>query len=69
MKGILMKPNNTESLIGLKKTTENMLMKVARKAFEPQEGIHHDAGPVTPDKAYAAMIAANAMGKKSTKVC
>ncbi len=46
-----------------------MLMKVARKAFEPQEGIHHDAGPVTPDKAYAAMIAANAMGKKSTKVC
>jgi glycerol dehydrogenase len=49
--------------IGLDQTDENMLMKVAIKACEPQEGIHHEAGLVNPKKVFYAMIAADAMGR------
>ena len=49
--------------IGLAKIDKNMLMKVAVKACEPQEGIHHEAGEITPEKVLCAMIAADTMGK------
>ena len=30
---------------------------------EPQEGIHHEAGPVNPKKVFYSMTAADAMGR------
>ena len=38
-------------------------MKAALKACAPEEGIHHEAGKITPEKVLDAMISANAMGK------
>lgn len=49
--------------IGLAKPDESDLMNVAIKACAPQEGIHHEAVHITPQKVMYAMIAADAMGK------
>ncbi len=49
--------------IGLKETTKSKLMEAAIKACDPKEGIHHEAGNITPEKVLNAMIAADAMGK------
>lgn len=49
--------------IGLKNIDKSGLMKVATKACAPTEGIHHEAGTITPEKVMDAMIAADAMGK------
>ena len=38
-------------------------MKVAQKACAPQEGIHHEAICITPEKVLAAMLAADALGR------
>lgn len=53
--------------IGLQKCGRKRLMKVAEKACAPAEGIHHEAGKITPEKVLHAMIAANAMGKSRKK--
>jgi glycerol dehydrogenase len=49
--------------IGLVEPDKKMLMKAAIKACEPQEGIHHEAGLITPEKVLYSMLAADAMGK------
>jgi glycerol dehydrogenase len=49
--------------IGLKTVDRVKLMKVAEKACAPAEGIHHEAGIITPEKVLNAMIAADAIGK------
>jgi glycerol dehydrogenase len=38
-------------------------MKAAIKACDPAEGIHHEAGLITPEKVLNAMIAADARGR------
>jgi len=53
--------------IGLANADKNMLMKAAAKACAPMESIHHEAGPITPEKILCAMIAADAMGKNRKK--
>ena len=49
--------------IGLKNIDRNKLMKVAVKACDPMEAIHHEAGIITPEKVLNAMIAADAIGE------
>jgi glycerol dehydrogenase len=49
--------------IGLRNIDRNRLMMVAEKACAPAEGIHHEAGIITPEKVLNAMIVADAMGK------
>ena len=49
--------------IGLQKCDRDGLIKVADKACAPTEGIHHEAGAITPEKVLHAIIAANAMGE------
>lgn len=49
--------------IGLANTDRNKLMKVAQKACAPTEGIHHEAGRITPEKVLQAMLAASALGE------
>ncbi|MFA5850357.1 MAG: glycerol dehydrogenase [Bacteroidales bacterium] len=49
--------------IGINNTDRSRLMKVALKAVVPQEGIHHEAVCITPEKVLYSMIAADAMGK------
>ena len=53
----------TFSDIGIKVIDPKKLMDVAVKACAPEEGIHHEAIHVTPEKVMNAMIAADAMGK------
>ncbi len=53
----------TFSDIGLAEIDRNKLLKVAQKACLPQEGIHHEAGVITPEKVMLAMIAADAKGR------
>ena len=53
----------TFSDIGLKELSKTRLMEAAVKACAPAEGIHHEAGIITPGKVLNAMIAADAMGK------
>jgi glycerol dehydrogenase len=48
--------------IGLPDVDHNRLMLVAQKACAPTEGIHHEAGKITPDKVLHAMLAADAIG-------
>ena len=48
--------------IGLVNAERDNLMKAALKACEPQEGIHHEAGEITPEKVLNAMIAADVNG-------
>jgi len=49
--------------IGLANADSNKLMKVAQKACVPTEGIHHEAGSITPEKVLSAMLAADAVGQ------
>ena len=53
----------TFSEIGINDLTRDKLMAAAIKACDPAEGIHHEAGHITPEKVLNAMIAADAMGK------
>ncbi|MEQ8167270.1 MAG: glycerol dehydrogenase [Candidatus Eremiobacterota bacterium] len=53
--------------IGLKNIDRNKLMKVAVKACEPIEAIHNEAGIITPEKIFNAMIAADAAGELRKK--
>jgi len=50
--------------IGLKDCRRDKLMLAAIKACAPQEGIHHEAVAVNPEKVLFAMIAADAMGRR-----
>jgi len=55
--------------IGLKGISKSKLMEAAIKACAPEEGIHKEAGIVTPHMVMNAMIAADAMGKaRKTKL-
>lgn len=49
--------------IGLNNIDKNDLKKVAIKSCFPQESIHKEAGQITPEKVFYALIAADAMGK------
>jgi glycerol dehydrogenase len=49
--------------IGITDTSRNRLTEAAIKSCAPAEGIHHEAGPITPEMVLNAMIAADAMGK------
>ncbi|MGV8137815.1 MAG: glycerol dehydrogenase [Mangrovibacterium sp.] len=53
--------------IGINDTSRDHLMKAAIKACDPAEGIHHEAGLITPEKVLNAMIAADAMGRLRVK--
>jgi len=53
----------TFSDLGITDINRNRLMEVAIKTCASQEGIHHEASNITPDKVLDSMIAANAMGK------
>ncbi|HCE42053.1 MAG TPA: glycerol dehydrogenase [Lentisphaeria bacterium] len=48
--------------IGLKECEKSKLMKAAEKACAVTEGIHHEAGVITPGRVMDAMIAADRMG-------
>jgi len=49
--------------IGLRNFDRDRLMPVAEKACSPSEGIHHEAGKITPEKVLHAILAANAIGE------
>ncbi|MFA6292687.1 MAG: glycerol dehydrogenase [Victivallales bacterium] len=49
--------------IGLADCGKSKLLKAAEKACAITEGIHHEAGLITPEKVLNAMIAADSMGK------
>jgi len=53
--------------IGLVNADREKLMKAAQKACAPEEGIHHEAGKITPEKVLSAMLAASAMGERRKK--
>jgi len=53
--------------LGLPHCDRAYLMKAAEKACAPQEGIHHEAGEITPEKVLHAMLAADAAGKQKKK--
>ena len=53
----------TLSDIGLSDCVKSKLLKAAEKACAITEGIHHEAGVITPEKVLNAMIAADSMGK------
>ncbi len=50
--------------IGLRDVDRGRLMSVAEKACAPNESIHHEAGTVTPEKVFHAMLAADAIGER-----
>jgi glycerol dehydrogenase len=52
--------------IGLKHPERNRMEKVAEKACAPAEGIHHEAGSITPEKVLNAMLMADGYGKSRT---
>jgi len=52
----------TLSDLGLAECDRARLMTAAEKACAPAEGIHHEAGEITPEKVLHAMIAADAIG-------
>ena len=49
--------------IGLKNPERNIMKKVAEKACAPAEGIHHEAGIITPERVLNAMLMADSYGK------
>ena len=49
--------------IGLKDPERNIMKKVAGKACDPAEGIHHEAGIITPERVLNAMLMADSYGK------
>lgn len=53
--------------IGLANVSRENLMKAAEKSCAPAEGIHHEAGKITPEKVLTAMLAANAVGEARKK--
>lgn len=53
--------------LGITDISRSRMMDVAIKACAPQEGIHHEAGEVTPERVLDAIIAADAMGKVRIK--
>jgi len=57
----------TLSDIGIKDISREHLMKATIKACDPGEGIHHEAGLITPEKVLNAVIAADAMGRLRRK--
>lgn len=50
--------------IGLNSVNNELLMQVATKACAPEEGIHHEAGEITPQKVLQAMIVADRYGSQ-----
>lgn len=50
--------------IGLEKADRRKLMEAAEKACAPGQSIHHEAGMITPEKVFYAMLAANAIGQE-----
>ena len=54
--------------IGLVSIDKERLMQVAIKACASQEGIHHEACLITPEKVLYAMIVADKMGKKRKSI-
>ncbi len=48
--------------IGLHDVDRDRLMSVADKACAPDESIHHEAGRITPEKVFYAILAADAIG-------
>lgn len=48
--------------IGLSGADKTKLMIAARKACEPQQSIHHEAGKIRPEEVLNAMLAASAIG-------
>jgi glycerol dehydrogenase len=53
----------TLSDIGVTNSDRNYLMKAAITACAPGETIHHEAGPITPEKVLNAITGADAMGR------
>ncbi|MFA5206116.1 MAG: glycerol dehydrogenase [Lentisphaeria bacterium] len=49
--------------LGLRNPGRDRLRLAAEKACAPGEGIHHEAGEITPDRVLQAMIAADATGE------
>lgn len=49
--------------IGLRNVAGSRLMSVAASACAPGSSIHHEAGPITPEKVLHAMLAADAIGE------
>jgi glycerol dehydrogenase len=49
--------------IGLGNADRERLMDAAEKTCAPGESIHHEAGLITPEKVFNAMIAADAIGR------
>lgn len=49
--------------IGLQDPDRDKLRMAAEKACAPTEGIHHEAGVITPEKVLDAMLAADALGR------
>lgn len=54
--------------IGLRNIDRSRLMMVAEKACAPAEGIHHEAGMITPEKVLNAMVVADAMGTARKRI-
>jgi glycerol dehydrogenase len=50
--------------IGLENADREKLMDAAEKACAPGESIHHEAGRITPEKVFNAMIAVDAIGRR-----
>ncbi len=53
----------TLSDIGVGIINKEKLMKAAAKACDPKDCIHHEAGNITPEKVYNAMLIADEYGK------
>ena len=50
--------------IGMADVARERMLAAAAKACAPQEGIHHEAGDIRPERVLDAMIAADALGNK-----
>jgi len=59
-------PTRFEDL-GLMAPDEEQLMSVAEKACAPEECIHHEPFPVTPEMVLDAMVAADSLGRERKK--
>jgi glycerol dehydrogenase len=55
----------TLAAIGLGDASRDELLVAATKACAPTEGIHHEAGTITPGKVLDAMLAADAWGART----
>ena len=53
----------TLAQIGLRNPERGQIRVAAVKACAPAEGIHHEAGRITPDKVLDAMLMADCYGK------